>query len=134
MAVDRDGSVYAAFHDIRLGDPDVWLWSLEPGESDWEGPTRVNDNEKRDGTSPAARRYVVKQSTRPIRNGRGFRRAQTLCRGRCSFDVTFVGAKLSLAITDLRPRTTYYYAVTALDNVSGRPGGRSPTVKARMRR
>jgi len=83
---------------------------------------------------PAARSYVVKQSRRPIRSGRDFGRAQTLCRGRCGFDVTLVGAKVRLAVTDLRPRTTYYYAVAARDNVSGRRGRRSPTVKARTRR
>jgi hypothetical protein len=37
---------------------------------------------------PAARSYLVKQSTRPIRGGRGFRRAQTLCNGSCRFSVT----------------------------------------------
>jgi hypothetical protein len=50
VAVDRSGRVYAAFHDRRLGDPDVWLWSLPPGGSGWEGPTRVNDTKERDGT------------------------------------------------------------------------------------
>jgi hypothetical protein len=50
VAVDRSGRVYAAFHDARLGDPDVWLWSLAPGGSGWEGPTRVNDTKQRDGT------------------------------------------------------------------------------------
>jgi hypothetical protein len=83
---------------------------------------------------PAARRYVVKQSRRPIQSRRGFSRAQTLCRGRCSFDVTFVGAKVSLTVTGLRPRTTYHYSVAARDNVSGRNGRRSPTAKARTRR
>ncbi len=61
VAVDRDGRVYAAFHDMRLGDPDVRLWSLDPGESDWEGPTRVNDNEEHDGTS----QYMPKLSVAP---------------------------------------------------------------------
>jgi phosphodiesterase/alkaline phosphatase D-like protein len=39
-----------------------------------------------------------------------------------------------LTITDLRPRTTYFYAVAARDNVSGRAGPRSPTTKTRTRR
>jgi len=86
------------------------------------------------GRPPAARGYVVKQSLRPIRGRRGFRRAQTLCRGTCSFDVTFVGSKINLTVTDLRPRRTYYYAIAARDNVSGQPGPRSPTAKARTRR
>ncbi len=61
VAVDGQGRVYAAFHDMRLGDPDVWLWSLGPEESDWEGPTRVNDTEERDGTS----QYMPKLSVAP---------------------------------------------------------------------
>jgi hypothetical protein len=64
VAVDRDGRVYAAFHDQRGGDPDVWLWSLGPDDSDWEGPTRVNDTKERDGTS----QYMPKLSVAP--NGR----------------------------------------------------------------
>ena len=51
LAIDDDGRLYAAFHDARLGDPDVMLWSLEPGGSKWEGPTRVNDTRRRDGTA-----------------------------------------------------------------------------------
>ncbi len=83
---------------------------------------------------PPAREYVVKQSRRPIRDRRGFRRAQTLCRGRCRFDVRRVGATIELTVTDLQPGTIYYYSVLARDNVSGRPGHRSLTAKARTRR
>lgn len=89
-----------------------------------------------DGNSPpAARTYVIKQSRRPIRGARGFRRALTLCtRGRCRFaGVTDVGARLTLTVTDLRRRTTYYYAVAARDNVTGRLGPRSPNARARTR-
>ncbi len=50
VAVDRSGRVYAAFHDARMGDPDVFLWSLAPRASVWEGPKRVNDTPLRDGT------------------------------------------------------------------------------------
>jgi len=52
---------------------------------------------------------------------------------RAEREVRFVGEKVRLTITDLRPRTTYYYAVAARDNVTGRAGARSPTVKARTR-
>ncbi len=45
-----DGRVYAAFHDARLGDPDVWLWSLAKGSEEWEGATRVNDTPESDDT------------------------------------------------------------------------------------
>jgi hypothetical protein len=82
---------------------------------------------------PAARHYVVKQSRRPIRTTRDFRRAATLCRGRCRFDVTQPGSTLSLTVTNLRRRATYFYAVAALDNVSGRRGPRSRTVRVRTR-
>ncbi len=52
LAVDRSGGrVYAGYHDARLGDADVWVWSLPPGGGSWEGPTRVNDTRERDGTS-----------------------------------------------------------------------------------
>ena len=50
IAVAPDGRVYAAFHGARLGDPDVWLWSLARGGEGWEGPTRVNDTPEGDGT------------------------------------------------------------------------------------
>ncbi|MGI8945009.1 MAG: sialidase family protein [Thermoleophilaceae bacterium] len=62
LAVADDGRVYAAFHDNRLGDPDVWLWSLDPDEdSDWQGPTRVNDTPEKDGTW----QYLPKVSVAP---------------------------------------------------------------------
>jgi len=82
---------------------------------------------------PAARGYLVKQSRRPIRGRRGFRRAQTLCRGSCRFAVTRVGSRIELTVTDLRPNTTYFYALAARDNVSRRLGPRSPVVKVRTR-
>ncbi len=88
-----------------------------------------------DGANPpAARTYLVKQSRRRIRGSRGFRRAQTLCKGTCRFPtVTSVGAKITLKVGDLRPHTTYYYAVAARDNVSRRLGRRSTVVKVRTR-
>jgi len=64
IAVDKGGRIYAAFHDGRLGDADVWLWSLQPGRGDWEGPTRVNDTKQRDGTW----QYLPKLGVAP--NGR----------------------------------------------------------------
>ena len=64
VAVGRDGRIFVAFHDRRLGDADVWLWSLKPGRSGWEGPTRVNDTKQRDGTS----QYLPKIAVAP--NGR----------------------------------------------------------------
>jgi len=83
---------------------------------------------------PAARSYVIKQSRKPIRGARGFARAQTLCGGPCRFKVTLVGAKATLTVQDLRPNTTYHYSVAARDNVSGRQGPHSVTVKARTGR
>ena len=79
---------------------------------------------------PAARGYVVKQALRAI-GGRGFGRARSLCGGSCRFSVTEVGARITLSITNLRPRTTYHYEVR--DNVSGRLGPRSPSASTRTR-
>ena len=61
VAVDRSGRLYASFHDNRLGDSDVWIWSLKPGGSKWEGPTRVNDTKRRDRTA----QYLPKLSVAP---------------------------------------------------------------------
>jgi hypothetical protein len=82
---------------------------------------------------PAAQRYVVKQSARPIRSSRAFERAPALCGGRCRFTVTSLGVSVTLTITDLRSKRRYHYAVAALDNVSGRRGPRSASVSARAR-
>jgi len=82
---------------------------------------------------PAAGAYLIKQSRRPIRRGRDFRRGQTLCRGYCRFAVSVVGAKITLTISHLRPHTTYYYAIAARDNVSHRTGVRSATIRIRTR-
>ena len=145
---------------------------------------------------PAAERYLVKQSPRPIRTERDFARAQTLCHGSCRVTPSpqgqppqesgragggeepmgtgprtrclhphglrrllasdaftspsarpastaaaqqsgsgglQVGACVTLTITDLKPHTTYYYAIAARDNVSAKRGPRSPTVKTRTR-
>lgn len=50
LAIAPGGRIYAAFHDRRDGDADVYLWSLSPSErSRWEGPTRVNDSPAGDG-------------------------------------------------------------------------------------
>jgi alpha-tubulin suppressor-like RCC1 family protein len=88
-----------------------------------------------DGSKPpAARSYVVKQSRRPIRSGRAFRRAHSLCKGKCRYNtITSVGSDLELIVTGLRRHARYYFAVAARDNVSGRNGPRSKTVKARTR-
>ena len=82
---------------------------------------------------PAARGYLVRQSLRPIRSARDFARAQTLCRGTCRFAVRALNTSITITVTDLRPRATYYYAVAARDNVTRRPGPRSKTVMVRTR-
>ncbi|HWF50076.1 MAG TPA: sialidase family protein [Solirubrobacteraceae bacterium] len=51
LALDSSGRVYVAFTDVRLGDPDVWLWTLAPGNRAWVGPKRVNDTKLHDGTA-----------------------------------------------------------------------------------
>ncbi|MDQ6804281.1 MAG: hypothetical protein M3065_04810 [Actinomycetota bacterium] len=80
---------------------------------------------------PPAHSYVIKQSRRPIRGARDFARAQTLCKGSCRFNAAQVGSKVSLTVTDLHARNTYYYAVAARDNVSAHRGPRSATVRVR---
>jgi hypothetical protein len=85
-----------------------------------------------DGKSPpAATRYLVKQSLRPITTQHDFTAVTALCGGTCRFSVTGIGTEIALTVTRLRPHTTYYYAVAALDNVSARPGPRSQTVQGR---
>ncbi len=83
--------------------------------------------------APAARGYLVKQSLGPIRTRGEFDRAATLCKGNCTFPVTKLDAEITLAVTRLRPRTTYYYKVAARDNVSGRTGPLSKTMTVRTR-
>ncbi len=82
---------------------------------------------------PAARAYLVKQSTRPIRSARDLQHAQTLCHGYCRFHVITVGTRIKLTINRLRPHTTYYYAIAGRDNVSGRLGPWSRTVQIQTR-
>jgi hypothetical protein len=51
LAVDRRrGRLYVAFEDARLGDPDVYVWSLAPDSTGWSPATRVNDTRRGDGT------------------------------------------------------------------------------------
>jgi len=82
---------------------------------------------------PAARGYVVKQSPRPIRTARDVRRAHALCHGTCRFAVDEVGRRISLKVTGLTTRRTFYYVVMARDNVTARTGPRSHMVRARTR-
>jgi hypothetical protein len=82
---------------------------------------------------PPARGYLVKRSSRPIRSARDFARARALCGGKCTFDVTRVGATLRLRITGLRAGSTVHLSVAARDNVSGRIGPRSPSIRLRVR-
>jgi hypothetical protein len=64
IAVDRSsGRVYAAFHDGRGGDPDVWIWSSADGRR-WGAPVRVNDTPAKDGRW----QYLPRLSVAP--NGR----------------------------------------------------------------
>jgi hypothetical protein len=84
---------------------------------------------------PAAMRYAVAQSRTSSRRRSGRKLTSTglLCGGACRFAVTQVGAQITLTVTDLRPRTTYRYAVTALDNVSGRHGRHPARATVRTR-
>jgi len=65
LAVDRgSGRIYAAFHDARLGTPDVWIWTLEPGGRHWGSPVRVNDTPRRDATAQYLPEVAVAPSGR----------------------------------------------------------------------
>ena len=65
LAVDRDsGRLYAGFHDRRLGDQDVWVWSRGAEERAWTEPVRVNDTPRRDKTSQYLPRLAVAPSGR----------------------------------------------------------------------
>lgn len=51
LAIDRGrGRLYVAFEDARLGNPDVYVWSLAPTSARWSRPERVNDTPARDRT------------------------------------------------------------------------------------
>ena len=65
LAADRrNGRLYAAFHDGRLGDPDVRVWTSSDDGASWSGPTRVNDTPPRDKRA----QYLPKVDVAP--NGR----------------------------------------------------------------
>lgn len=85
------------------------------------------------GKGPAVSRYIIVQSKRPIDSARDFRRAKRLCGKLCSFSTEGVGSRLKLTVTDLRPATTYHYAIRALDE-AGNKGKRSRSVRARTSR
>ena len=78
------------------------------------------------------RRYVVKQSRRPITSARRFARARSLCRRACVLPVGPRGA-VTVFIRNLRPATRYFYALRAVD-ARGRRGPVSRSVGARTRR
>jgi hypothetical protein len=51
LAVDTERNrVYVGFHDGRLGDADVWVWSSADGGDSFAPPLRVNDNATGDAT------------------------------------------------------------------------------------
>ena len=99
------------------------------------GRTKLELDFKAPGTNadkpPATTSYLVKQSLRPIGTQHDFSTAQALCNGACRFRMTQIGAKIALMITGLRPNTVYYYAIAALDNVTARPGPRTPTLETK---
>ena len=83
--------------------------------------------------APAAQRYLVKQSLRPIRTKRDFERAFALCSGGCSFKIIRIGARLNLTVNRLKRSRRYYYAIAARDNVSSLPAPRSRPISPRTR-
>ncbi|HUP69330.1 MAG TPA: hypothetical protein VM142_05885 [Acidimicrobiales bacterium] len=62
VAVDRrNGRLYVAFHDGRLGDADVWVWRTEDAGASFAPPRRVNDTARHDKTS----QYLPRLSVAP---------------------------------------------------------------------
>ena len=62
LAADRaSGRIYASFHDGRLGDPDVFLWTSSDGGRSWSDARRINDTRRRDGTT----QYMPKVAVAP---------------------------------------------------------------------
>lgn len=52
LAVDRrSGALYAAFHDGRRGNADVFVWRLAEGDGRWDPAVRVNDTPRSDKSS-----------------------------------------------------------------------------------
>ena len=85
-----------------------------------------------DGTNPpVARAYRIAESRRQIRTAAAFLRSPALCHRACHFNLSSVGTPIMLAVTHLRPRTTYHFAIAAYDNVSHELGLRSATVSVK---
>lgn len=78
---------------------------------------------------PPARRFVVKQSKRPIDTEAAFSAAPALCGGTCSFTPANVGDPIALRVKNLSHGTTYHFVVQALDEDS-RPGPLSNSAQA----
>ena len=130
--IDRTASQRRAQCLRRFGRTPGRVKSLVARRASRSAVTLAFDAVGSDGSkAPAARRYVVKQSLRPIRTTLQFDRAISLCGGTCRFDVASPGDDITVNVNRLRGRTTYYYAVAARDNVSARRGPRSKTVSIR---
>lgn len=97
---------------VRPGRP-VRLSARASGRSRIRLRFRAPGSDGRRG--PPVRRYVVKQSVRPITSARGFRRARSLCASSCRFAPRRRGSRLSLSVRRVCPGRRYYYAVRAKD-------------------
>lgn len=52
VAVDPGNDrVHVAFHDARLGDADVWVWTSDDDGSRFGPPKRINDTRRQDGST-----------------------------------------------------------------------------------
>jgi len=79
------------------------------------------------------RKYIVKQSTKPIKSNRAWKQALTLCGKTCKFVPVAVGDTLTLKVTHLKPDTTYYYRVVPVDTAGNR-GEKSNQARVAVRR
>ena len=65
LAIDRRRDVlYAAFHDGRLGDADVRVWSSADRGATWSEPRRVNDTPVRDRSAQYLPRLALAENGR----------------------------------------------------------------------
>ena len=71
---------------------------------------------------PPATRFALHQSSdTPLTDEASFAAAQSLCGGECRFSLSTVGERVSLSVSELRPGTTYNYALRAVADTGEGP-------------
>jgi hypothetical protein len=97
LAVDqRSGTLYAGFHDLRSGNPDVYVWTLPSGGSGWGAAKRVNDTPASDDSSQLLPKLSVAPDGRLDVLYYDRRADQANIRTEVSLQASFDGAKTFL--------------------------------------